>query len=190
MPDDPEQERAKEEDRRTGLRFVDQKVALAGGLLTAGVTFGTMYAVGSLGPLEAQGLLQSTLPTIRFLCSTVGTAAATILALMLTLLSLSHTTNTRLKHVHYLRIKQISWLASVALLLSVAVLVVLVVPLGEAERFPTGLFDYVYYGFLVVSALLGGVTVSLVMMLLNAVYGLIDVVHPGVDTPGIADTED
>lgn len=189
-PSDQREEQAEREEARSGLRFVDQRVALAGGALTAAITFGTMYGLGSLGPLEAQGLLEGTLPTIRFLCSTVGTASATILALMLTLLSLSHTTDLQLKHVHYVRIRQISWMASGALVLSIGVLMLLVVPLSEAERFPTDLFGVVYYTFIGLSALLGGVMVSLVVMLLNAIYGVIDAIRPGVQSPVVATEEE
>lgn len=154
-PSGQSHERAEKEEARSGLRFVDLRVALAGGALTAAVTFGTMYALGSLGPLEAQGLLQGTLPTIRFLCSTAGTASATILALML----------------------------------SIGMLLILVVPLSEAEKFPTSLFDIVYYGFIALSALLGGMMVSLVVMLLNAIYGVIDAVRPGAQSPVVATEE-
>lgn len=184
----PEEE-LERQDRRSGLEFVDVNVAVIGGAVAAVVGFGGLYALGSVGGVEARRLLESTLPTLRFLCSTVGTAAATILALMLTLLSLSHSTQSRLKRVHYLRIKQISWMASLALIASVGVLMLLVIPLGEADRFPTDWFNIVYYILLGLSALLGGLTVALVMMLLNAVQALIAVVAPG-GQPGIVADQD
>lgn len=85
-----------------------------------------------------------------------------------------------------MRIRQISCLAALSLVLSVGVLLMAVIPLSEAERFPTNLFDIVYYAFLGLSALLGGAMVSLVLMLLNAVYGLIEVVHPGMEASVVA----
>jgi hypothetical protein len=171
------------EDENGGrVRFVDWKVALAGGGLGALVAFGTMFALGKIGAVEARHLLQNTLPTIRFLSSSIATATATVLALMLTLLSVSHTTTSTLKGIHYQRIKQISWLCAVTIIASVFLLIFLALPLGEAEQFPTAWFDWVYYGVLTCSALLGGLFFSIVIMLLNAVQGLIGVVHPHVES--------
>lgn len=170
--------------------FVDETIAIVGGLIAAALAFATMYFIGSVGGLEARLILESTMPTIRFLCSTVGTAAATILALMLTLLGLSHNTEYRLRERHYVRIRQISWLASIALLMSIGLLLLLVVPLGEAKHFPNRWFDIVYYVILGLSALLGGVTFMLVVMLLNAVRGVIAVVDRRTEDPGLVVDED
>lgn len=173
-----------------GEGLVDRNLALAGGGVAALLTFVAMYALGSVGSVEARILLESTLPSIRFLYSTLGTASATILALMLTLLGLSEATERRLKHVHYRRVQQISWMAAVALLLSVGLLMVLIFPLEEAEGFPSGWFNIVYYVILGFSAVLGGLMFSLVAMLMNAIRHLVRVVRPGVEAPIAMDEED
>ncbi|MFW6193070.1 MAG: hypothetical protein ACOC83_06255 [Gemmatimonadota bacterium] len=165
----------------TSLSLVDGKFAIAGGAFTAAAIFGMLFVLGSVGTWEARALLESSLPSVRFLASTAGTASATILALMLTLISLSHSTDVQLRHVHYARVRLISWLASIALLISIALLVVLVVPLGEADRVPTAWLDRMYYAVVAFSATLGGVMFSLVVMLLYAVLGLIGVVDNRVD---------
>lgn len=173
-----------------GEGLVDPNLALAGGGVAALLTFLAMYALGSVGSVEARILLESTLPSIRFLYSTLGTASATILALMLTLLGLSEATERRLKHVHYRRVQQISWMAAAALLLSVGLLMVLIFPLEEAEGFPGGWFDIVYYVILGFSAVLGGLMFSLVAMLMNAIRHLVRVVRPGVEAPIAMDEEE
>lgn len=170
-------------------RFVDRKVAAVGGVLGALITGGTMFALGSVGDVEARAILESTLPTLRFIASTIATATATILALMLTMLGLSQAMGTRLKHVHYQRIAQVSWMSSFAIIGSVFLLIFLALPLGEAENFPTRWFESVYYAVIGWSALLGGLFFAIVITLLNAVRGVIAVIHPSMESGLVMDEE-
>lgn len=68
-------------------RFIGAKWALAGGAFTALFAVGVMSLVGRVGDYQARRLLEATIPTIRFLSSSVMTASATVLALMLTMLA-------------------------------------------------------------------------------------------------------
>lgn len=190
MSDQSVQQRpgASEESETTGdadRSPVDLKIAVLGGALATILTFGTMYMLGSIGDAEARYLLEASLPTIRFLASAVATAGATVLALMLTVLGLSTGMERRLRSEHYVRIRQISWLAAVVLLGSVGLLTLMVIPLAEIERVPTSWFEILYYSVLGFVALIGGATFTLVVMLLNAVRGLIDVVDHTVQDPGL-----
>lgn len=169
---------------------VDLKIAVLGGALATILTFGTMYMLGSIGDVEARHLLEGTLPTLRFLASAVATAGATVLALMLTVLGLGSGMERRLRSEHYVRIRQISWLAAIVLLGSVGLLTLMVIPLGEVERVPTSWFEIVYFGVLGFAALIGGATFTLVVMLLNAVRGLIDVVDHTIEDPSLTADRD
>lgn len=155
---------------------------IAAGGIGALMWFSIMFALGSVGDVEARQLLQSSMPSLRFATSTVATTAATVLALMLTLLSLSNTMSSDLKAGHYRRISQISWMCSISIIASVFIMILLAMPLAEAENFPTSWFDYVYYVVLGSTAILGGMFFTLVIMLLNAVRGLINVVSPRSDS--------
>lgn len=170
-------------------RFVDRWVAAGGGVLGALITGGTMFALGSVGDVEARGILESSMPTLRFIASTIATATATVLALMLTMLGLSQAMGTKLKHVHYQRIAQISWMSSLAIIGSVFLLIFLALPLGEAENFPTAWFETVYYVVIGWTALLGGLFFAIVISLLNAVRGVIAVIHPSMESALVMDEE-
>lgn len=164
-------------------------VTVGGGLLGAAIAFGTLLVLGSVGNLEARLLLESSLPTIRFIASAVATATATILALMLTLLSLSHTTNSTLRSLHYQRIAWISWLSSFAIVASIFLLILLALPMGDAEQLPSSWYEAAYYGVIGSTAVLGGLFFAVIIMLLNAVRGLISVVHPRMDSSLVVDEE-
>lgn len=148
------------------------------GVIGAVMWFAIVFALGSVGDVEARQLLESSIPSLRFATSTVATTASTVLALMLTALSLTNTMSSELTSAHYRRISQISWMCSISIVASVFIMILMAMPLAEAERFPTSWFDYVYYAVLGSTAVLGGMFFTLVVMLLNAVRGLIGVVSP------------
>lgn len=169
--------------RRLVPNLVDAKWALVGGALATVIAFAGLTAVGRVSGFEARGLLDATLPSIRFLTSTVATASATILALMVTVLALSHTLEHELDEIHYRRIQQISWLSALTIAASVTLLLFLSIPLGESEQVVREWYEWLYYAVVVLSSLLGGMLVSLVLMLLNAVQGLVRVLAPHIDYP-------
>jgi hypothetical protein len=103
----------------------DWRWTLTGGAIALVVTFGGAWAVGETSGAEARALLNGMLPTTRFLCSGVMTASATTLALMLTLLSLSANTSSKLKQDHYERVRQIALLDAIAFIAATCVLLCL-----------------------------------------------------------------
>lgn len=159
------------------LRFAETSWAITGGVFTTLFAVGVMVFMGQVGDYEARRLLESTVPTIRFLSSSVMTASATILALMLTMLSLSADAEAELTGAHYQQIQQVSLMAVVALIVSVAVLMILTFPLEESEEL-TSFYDLIYYTIMGTSAVLGGMMVALVLMLLNAIREVVQLFHP------------
>lgn len=167
--------------RRTLLERLfseDWRWTLTGGAIALVVTFGGAWAVGETSGAEARALLSGMLPTTRFLCSGVMTAAATTLALMLTLLSLSANANSKLKRDHYERVRQIALLDAVAFIAATFVLLCLNIPVELADNVAASWYDVLYYAFLGASAILGGLLVVIVLMLYNTVKYMILVVGP------------
>ena len=64
-----------------------------GGLITALALFGGVIGVGRIGDFEALRIIEAVLPTTRFLASTAIAASVTVLALLLTLIGLSLTSD-------------------------------------------------------------------------------------------------
>jgi hypothetical protein len=179
MPDNSrETSRQSKEEKGQYMLAVDTKRALSGGLLAAVVALLGSVIVGRISSAEARILLQAMLPSIRFLSSGIMTASATILALMLTLLSLSHNTSSTLRPVHYQRVRQIAFIDAITLSASVILLLLISIPLEESSEVPSSWYVAIYYALLVASAALGGLLISVVFMLYNAIGDLIQVMGP------------
>lgn len=145
---------------------------VGGGLAFLIIISGTML-FGGIGGFEAKSLLESMLPTARFFYSSVITASATILALMLTLLSLSFNTQSELNEVHYERIKQIALILTITFVTATTLLLFLIVPLRESDQVPSMLYRVYYYAVLAGSAIQGGLLVTIVLMLYSTVRDMI-----------------
>jgi hypothetical protein len=146
---------------------------VAGGVALAGML---LVNVGSGS--EARFLLEAMMPSVRFLCSAVMTASATILALMLTLISFSSAQERRLKRAHYDRVRQIAFVDTATFAAAIIFLLIISVPLAEAAEIPAGWYSVVYYVTVVYAAALGGALIAIVLMLYQAITDLIGVIHP------------
>jgi len=132
------------------------------------------FAAGSVGGREARVMLDAMFPTSRFLCSSIMTASATILALMLTVLGLIVQVEHSLDASIYHRIKQIAFYDMILLITATSVLVLHCIPVTKSDEIPYWWFPSVYYTLLAVSAIMGGAMVSIVAMLYATVR---DVIH-------------
>ena len=133
------------------------------------------FTLGSFGANESRAMVEATLPTTRFLCSATMTAAAAILALMLTVLGLTTGSDVKLNTLFYKRIKQIAFYDMIVLCYAISFLVLQCIPVTKSEEIPAWWYPSVYYGMLAVSAILGGGMIAVVSMLYAAISSLIDV---------------
>lgn len=168
---------------------VDLRKAVVGGALATLVALAGTYATGRISGAEGRILLQAMLPSVRFLCSATMTASSTILALMLTLLGLSYETTPQIKSAHYKRIKQIALVDAISFVTAALLLLFVIVPLEETEAVPTGWYNTMYYVVIVMSSVLGGLIISVILMLYDAVTDIIDVVGIGTEENPIVSAE-
>ncbi len=163
--------------------------ALSGGGLAALIFMATSLGLGTVGDREALQLLESTLPTIRFLCSAAIGASATVMALMLTLLGLSQDMDSKIHPDYFRRIQHISTMCVICLVGGVGLLLVLSIPLGESDTLVTW-YNVIYYVILVSASLLGGLLVAITLTLRIAVLELVAATHPEASSSMILDEED
>lgn len=102
----------------------------------------------------------------------------TVLALILTLLGLSSSAETKLKWVHYQRIKQIALVDMITFIAAVLFYLLLNVPIQETDSGTLGWFYGLYYAALIISSLLAGAVITVVLMLYNAVRNIIYAIGP------------
>lgn len=170
--------------------IVDFKIAIIGGGLALLFAAAGMVATGKVSGAEGRVLLESMLPTTRFLCSAVITGSATILALMLTVLGLSKSTDRDLRPLHYRRIYQISLLDSIVIIAAMLLLMYHSIPIQEADGVPAAWFSTIYYVLLGLTAALGGAFVAVVLMLFKTLSGIIHLIRPMGSSPLSASEEE
>jgi hypothetical protein len=173
---------------------VDYKRALLGGALAAGAALGGAGLVGAASGAEARLLLETAMPRVRSFCGTVTILLGNVLALMLTLLSMSRGADVELKWAHYQRVKQIAFIDAVTLIAAVLIYLVLNFPLADADAAQqagyTRWYAGVYYVVLALVSLLGGALISVVLMLYNAVRDVIQALGPDRDESSFVRSEE
>lgn len=172
----------------SGLLFLGARRALIGGLIAGGIALGAQVMIGQIySGAEARQLLEAIIPSARALGGGIVTASASILALMLTLLSLSHQTSSQFEALFFKRIQRIALFNTISLASSILLLLLMTMPFTESNNAPDAWYTVAYYAFIVIAAGLSGLFIAAVLMLYNAVEGIVRVLRPGVQAGIVAD---
>lgn len=162
--------------------FLGSRKALFGGLLAAAVALGGQWIVGQVySGHKARDLVEAVASSALYLGSSIVTAAATIIALMLTMLSVTKQADDEFDSIFFKQIQRIALFSTIALSGGILLLLTLSMPLQESDQVPANWFTAIYYVLIVFIAALSGLSVGIVLMLLNAINSLIDVVRPSTD---------
>lgn len=152
--------------------IVGGSVAVLGALLHPYLIF-TLY--GDTPIQEIVGGLRS---SSLYFGTSMATATATLLGLMLTLLSLATNAEKKFDQTLYSRVKFISVLAVTGFILSLLQLATLSFPLGEFSAVPKDWFNYLYYIINSLNFLIIGVVITLTLLLTSAIWRAIREVSP------------
>jgi hypothetical protein len=167
------------------------KRALYGGIVATIITGIGAFILGNLSGYEAKVLIKSSLPGINTLCNTIVLASATILALLLTLLSVSSGSKSKLKDDHYTQVLRIAKIDTAVFIVAMICFQLFNLPITEADDVPSTWYATIYYITLGMSAILSGALISVVIMLYNAVVNIIKIVGLGItDHPLIYSDDD
>ena len=164
--------------------------ALIGGIIATIIAGLGGFLVGNVSGYEAKDLIKTSLPGINTLCNTIVLASATILALLLTLLSVSSSTNSKLKSEHYQHVLLIAKIDTAVFIVSMIVFQLLNIPITESESVPNSWFTIIYHISLILSSILSGGLISVVLMLYNAVTNIIKIVGLGQEDHPLIYTDD
>lgn len=173
-----------------GKFFVEYKMPLYGGLLTAVFSGAAVYLLGSLSGFEAIQLIETTIPRISTLFTTIILASATILALILTLLGISSASNSKLKKFHYKQVLSLAKFTSFLFIVALVVFQFLNLPFNDAEHIPSSWYSSIYYTILFTSSVLSGMMVTVILMLYNIIHNIIIIVGLGEEHPLIDNDND
>ena len=165
------------------------KGALLGGAVIFIGLLGGVILVGNVGDFQALRLIEATLPTARFLAAAGVGAGMTVLALMLTLIGITSSSDLTFSERHFRRIRNVNFLAIALIVVSVSVLVVLAIPIEEVEEL-SSYYSVLYYTLAAMVSLLGGLVVATSLMIGGTVNGLVEMARPDGDSRLVSDQSD
>lgn len=124
---------------------VDQKLAWAGAGFVVFVGAAARLAIGrTYGSGKATQLIDSLADSGLYLGSGIATASATMLALMLTILSMTRNTDGEFNEDLYRRVYRVSVMATLSLVGAVVLLLALTIPVQEMDGVPGNFFQILY----------------------------------------------
>lgn len=163
------------------------KRAVIGGIVSTFFMAAGTFVIGEITGYEAKELITTSLSGINMLCNTVILGASTILALMLTLLSLSRAAKSHLSKTHYRHVLTIAKVDTILIIVAIITFMMLNLPITETKELPNSWFTVIYYVCLVMAAIIGGGFIAVVTMLYGTIANVILIVglrvtdHPLVD---------
>ncbi len=164
------------------------KRALLGGIISMMVILAGTFLLEKLSGYEAKVLIKNSISGMNTLCNTIALASATILALLLTLLSVSANSRSKLKKAHYQHVLQIAKLDSAVFIAAVVSFLLLNLPITESDTVPSNWFNMIYYISLGISSVMSAALIVVVLMLYNTVVSIIQIVGLGMTDHPLADT--
>jgi hypothetical protein len=159
------------------LKFIkNNKNAIYGGILATVFTGLGVFLLENVTGYEAKKLLKSSLSGLNLLCNTIVLASATILALLLTLLSVSFGSDSKLKKRHYIQILNIAKFDVILFIFALVIFQFFNIPILESDNVPLSWFNKIYWATLASTSLISGMMITVILMLYNAVTNLISII--------------
>ncbi|MBE9115770.1 hypothetical protein IQ249_07685 [Lusitaniella coriacea LEGE 07157] len=147
--------------------------------ITALVVIGQPFLIGSIyGATEAADLLKGLQDSSVFFGSAVTKASATVLTLMLALLSMTKNSKDKFDGGVYRSIEIIGLISTTTFIGGVLLLLFLSFPVGKFEDIPQGWYRGLYYGISTLNGLLSGLMTAGILILFDTVRLLVRDISP------------
>ncbi|KPM32120.1 Membrane protein [Croceitalea dokdonensis DOKDO 023] len=166
-----------------------KRAIVGGGISMIIILLGTVL-LGELSGYKAKELIKNSVDGLNTLCNTIALASATILALLLTLLGVSSSSDSKLKRDHYMHLLQIAKLDTFVFVASVISFLLFNLPITESENVPANWYDGIYYLTLTISSGLSAALIVVVLMLYNTVVNIIKIVGLGLQDHPLAQVKE
>ena len=142
--------------------------------VTALIVIGQLLLVGSIySEAKAIDLIKGFQSSSLYFGSSIATASVTVLALMLTLLSMARDAKTSFDESIYRGIEIIGFISTITFVGAVLLLSCLSLPIGEFDNIPAGWFEILYYVLSTLHGCLAGLMITGVMILFDTIHTLI-----------------
>lgn len=135
--------------------------------------------VGSIfSEAEAIKLVESLQQSSLYLGGSIAGVSATVLALMLTLLSMTNKVDSNFEKSVYRGIEAVGLISTITFVGAIFLLLFLSLPVGEFDNIPSGWFTGIYYILCTLNGCLSGLMVVGVLILFDTIRTLIKQLSP------------
>ena len=147
--------------------------------IAAFVVVAQPFLIGNIySDAKAIELLQGLKSSSLYFGSAIATTSATVLALMLTLLSMTNKSDTSFDKSTYRGITVIGFISTATFVGAILLLLCLSLPVGEFENIPDGWFKALYYTISTLNGMLSGLMIVGILILFETVSVLIQKLSP------------
>lgn len=146
-------------------------IAIAGFLLLGRIYSNTL----------ARGLIDAMLPAMGTLCFAVITSASTVITLLMAVLGFANRMDNEFDHPFYVRIWFIATIATVALIMSSLLLLLITIPIIEADTLRVW-YTAIYWVIVFFASSMMALLVGMIVSLYRTLFGLISLTSPGWET--------
>ena len=151
-------------------------------LLTAILGFAARSAIGRVyGAAEAVDLLNALSRAGLYLGSAIGSASATIIALMLTLVGMIRRMDEDFDQNAYRDVAMVGRLSAITLLVALFLLMAFALPIGEFEELPGAWFENVYNALFAGTIVMVGLSAATVVLIYTTLLRVMAKITPGDD---------
>lgn len=165
-----------------------KRIILAGIIALAILLIG-VYIIGNISGYQAKELLKKSLEGLNVLSNTIILAAATILALLLTVLNITSDLKNKIKDGHYINILWVAKVDTAVLILAMLSFLIFNLPITESDNLPQNWFTIIYYISIAISSLLGAGLIVVILMLYTTIAIMIRSIGLGHDTLYVSEEE-
>lgn len=149
------------------------------------VTVAVVIVTGNIYSIhQAKSLLESVQKASLYYCSAIITASATIIALMLTLLSLTHNKLKEPQKEIFIRLNTITHLAVIAFVGSVILMLIISFPTQDFKNMEDNWFHYGYYLITIWNGMLAAQMIATILILKDITQNIIGYLSPDYDDEG------
>lgn len=155
--------------------------ALVGGGVAVVALFVTIILIGRVGSFEAPVIIEAAVSTAHFFAAAAVGGSLTVLALLLTLLGLSLGSEYHFSDALYTRAAFLTRLSVTSIILGTAILLASAMPIGEVDQLAI-YHDIFYYGLSAALSILGGLVISMGLLIGVILRGITDIGRSGAES--------
>lgn len=162
------------------MRFSYRRPILGGVIFAAAMGFST-YTFGEISGFQAWELLDTSTSGIITICYIIILGSIYILVMLLHLLSIKIRKLNSLKRSYYHGLLNIARLATLLIIVSIIVLMLLNIPFTETKMFSYSWYFKIYYTIIAVASVLAGGFIAVITMIYQCIRNIIHDKEGGPD---------